>query len=199
LGNPLVNELLIGIVDKQRYNRITPSEDVSYGLDDYINYPTFSEIISILFLPTVNAAFGTSLTTIAPTNFPRADLFAIFFTGIATLNQPPNVVPGEMMRLNTNIPPVAAGSQSQFGVIGGDAAGYPNGRRPGDDTIDITLRAAMGVLCSLGLYCTPADAVVGNVALLDGAPINSLDFSAAFPYFNTPLPGATTPAAPFFG
>jgi len=199
LGNPLVNELFIGLIDKQRFNRITPSEDLIYGLDQYLNYPTFPAIISILFLDTVNAAFGTQLTTIAPTNFPRNDLFATFFTGIATLNQPPVVVPGEMMRLNTNIAAKPADQQNFLGVIGGDYAGYPNGRRPGDDIIDISLRVAMGVLCNDNLYCTPADAVVGFVPLTDGAPVSALDFLDVFPYLNTPYPGATNPSAPYFG
>ena len=176
LGNPLVNELFIGLRDKQRYNKITPSEDLAWGLEEYLQYPTFPAILNILFLDAVNAVLGTSLDTIAPTNFPRDDLYATFFTGIATLNQPTNVVPGEMMRLNTNIAPTPAESQNNMGVINGDNAGYPNGRRPGDDSIDISLRVAMGRLCTLNLYCTPADAVVGGVDLLDGAPISALDF-----------------------
>jgi len=202
LGNPLVNELFIGLRDKQRYNKITPSQDLDYDLDDYLNYPTFPEIISILFVDFVNQLFGYSLTTIAPSNFPRNDLFATFFTGIAGLNQPANVVPGEMMRLNTAISPTSAGSQSQFGVLGNDFAGYPNGRRPGDDTIDISLRVAMGVLCTvetLNFGCSPADAPVGTVALLDGAPISDAYFDVVFPYFNVPDAGSFPPIGPYYG
>jgi len=189
LGNPLVSELLVGLRDKSRYTVNQPDQDVGF-LDFYINYPSFSEILSILFLDAVNEVLGLSLTTIAPTNLPRDDLYAIYFTGLAGINQPPNVVPGEMIRLNTTTPVTAREDQSPFGVVGGDSAGYPNGRRPGDDSVDITLRAAMGKLCSLGLYCTPEDAPVGAVDLTDGCPTSALDFGNSFPYLNTPNPGS---------
>jgi hypothetical protein len=104
-------------------------------------------------------------------------------TGIATLNQLKAVTPSEMMRLNTTITPTPAASQNSLGVAGDDLAGYPNGRRPGDDTVDITLRVAMGRLCypvpiagkltDLGL-CKPADAPSGQVPFTDGAPSNAL-------------------------
>ena len=73
----------------------------------------------------------------APTLFPRSDLVATFLTGIQGLNQPANVKASEMLRLNTTTPVTAAGSQNRLGVIGGDNAGFPNGRRPGDDVVDI--------------------------------------------------------------
>jgi hypothetical protein len=104
-----------------------------------------------------------------------------------------------MTRLNTAIPAVAAAGQSNFGVAGGDLAGFPNGRRPGDDTVDIALRVVMGRLCypltiggnsvDLGL-CAPANAPVGNVPFTDGAPVSAADFDSTFPYLTTPLPGA---------
>ena len=94
-----------------------------------------------------------------------------------------------------------AASQNTLGVIAGDVAGFPNGRRPGDDVVDVSLRVVMGALCyplpigtggaptNLGL-CTPAQAPVGNAAFTDGAPINALDFDQTFPYLQTPLPGS---------
>lgn len=190
LGNPLVNELLVGLKDKGRFNVISPLQDIGF-LDLYINYPSFPEILSILFLDGVNELTGSSYTTLAPTNFPRQDLYAIFFTGLAGINQPPNVVPAEMMRLNTTIPVTPQGSQNSLGVIAGDAAGYPNGRRPADDTVDITLQAAMGRLCFLGLYCQSADAPVGGVDFTDGVPSSASDFYNYFPYLTTPTPGST--------
>lgn len=190
LGNPLVNELLIGLIDKGKFNNIEPREDIGF-VDEYINYPSFPEILNLLFLDAVNTVLGADLTTIAPTNFPREDLYAIFMTGVDTINRPRNVVPAEMMRLNTTIPTTPRANQSPFGVIGGDSAGYPNGRRPGDDVVDISLRAVMGRLCTLGLYCQPEDAVVGNVDFTDGSPLSAMDLDPTFPYVRTPTPGST--------
>jgi hypothetical protein len=96
-----------------------------------------------------------------------------------------------MQRLNTGIAPTPRDKQSFFGVAGGDLAGFPNGRRPGDDVVDIELRVAMGALCHLKVgLCNPANAPVGNVAITDGAPISSADFDNKFPYLTTPIPGA---------
>ena len=102
---------------------------------------------------------------------------------------------GEMLRLNTSIAPTAKGSQNTLGVLAGDNAGFPNGRRPGDDVVDIELRVAMGVLCTLNapsaFGCVPADAPSGGLALTDGgANLSAGQFDQAFPYIRTPLPGA---------
>ena len=192
LGSPLVNELVIGLPDKDAFNASVPSGDGAFL--NYVTNPTFPAILDLLF----RSAVGSS-TTIAPTNFPRNDLVATFLTGVATLNQMKTVTPSEMIRLNTAINPTPQGSQSTFGVVGNDLAGYPNGRRPGDDTVDITLRVAMGRLCypvpiagtqtALGL-CQPSDAPTGMVAFTDGAPIHDTDVQNAFPYLNAPIPGS---------
>ncbi|MGL1475080.1 DUF4331 family protein, partial [Vibrio parahaemolyticus] len=80
------------------------------------------------------------------------------------------------------------GSQNRLGVIGGDVAGYPNGRRPGDDVVDITLRVAMGRLYALGVIpADPSAAPSGLVDLTDGALVNDQAFDAAFPYLRTPI------------
>lgn len=197
LSAPLVNELVIGIPQKDLFNAAKPTQDAA--LADYVTNPTFPAILNALFRAPVNATLGTNIADLAPNNFPRQDLVATFLTGIRTLNQQATVTPSEMMRLNTGIAPTPQASQSQFGVVGDDLAGYPNGRRPGDDVVDITLRVAMGRLCypvpiqgratDLGL-CTPANAPVGNVAFTDGAPLNARDVLATFPYLNPPIPGA---------
>jgi len=195
LGNPLVNELVIGLRDKALYNKSPPKSDGANGFVLYVNYPTFPEILSILFKDAVNSFFQLSLSTIAP-DTPRADLFAVFLTGIEGINQPTTVTASEMMRLNTTTPVTAVGTQISTGVIGGDGAGYPNGRRPGDDVIDITLRVAMGVLCTdpFGFDCGANNKLnpppVGSVAFLDGAPIAATDFQSVFPYLNNPLAGS---------
>ena len=97
-----------------------------------------------------------------------------------------------MLRLNTQIPPTTGSKQLRLGVIGGDNAGFPNGRRPGDDVVDITLRVAMGRLCkipSLGL-CESAAAPSGDFDFTDGAFVDNTFFDNAFPYLKTPLPGS---------
>src|SRR5205807_9283188 len=103
--------------------------------------------------------------------------------GIPGLNQPPNVVPSEMIRLNMSIPPCEPGSCSQYsdlGVIGGDNAGYPDGRRLADDVIDITLQVAEGEL-------------VGNQNdLNDGVDSNDVKFQKHFPYLAAPHSGSET-------
>jgi hypothetical protein len=197
LANPLVNELVIGLPKKDLFNGSKPSGDAV--LADYVTNPTFPAILDILFRAPVNATLGTNIANLAPSNFPRNDLVATFLTGIATLNQLKTVTPSEIMRLNTAINPTPQASQSTFGVVGNDLAGYPNGRRPGDDAVDITLRVAMGRLCypvpiagtqtDLGL-CKTTDAPVGNVAFTDGAPISAMDVQNAFPYLNPPIPGS---------
>lgn len=200
LGNPLVNELVIGLPQKDLFNAAKPTQDGA--LIDYVTNPTFPAILDTLFRAPVNATLGTNFATLAPTNFPRNDLVATFLTGILTLNQLKAVTPSEMLRLNTAVTPTAQADQSPFGVVGNDLAGFPNGRRPGDDAIDIVLRVAMGRLCysvpiagkatDLGL-CKPADAPTGQVAYTDGAPENASMFMNAFPYLNDPLRGGPRP------
>jgi len=192
LGAPLVNELFIGIRDKWLFAASQPKDDAQWLA--YVQYPSLPAIIDILFRGAVNAATNKSLATIAP-NTPRADLVAAFLTGVPGLNKPPgNPAACEILRLNTTIPAVPAANQNNMGVIAGDAAGFPNGRRPGDDTVDIALRVVMGKLCYLGLgVCTPADAPVGAYTFLDGAPVNASYFLSVFPYLKTPVPGYPFP------
>ena len=197
LSAPLVNELVVGLPQKDLFNAAEPKGDAA--LADYVTNPTFPAILNVLFRAPVNATLGTNIANLAPSNLPRNDLVATFLTGIATLNQQRTVTPSEMMRLNTAVNPTPRATQSTFGVVGDDLAGYPNGRRPGDDAVDITLRVAMGRLCypvpisgrqtDLGL-CKPADAPVGNVAFTDGAPISATELQNAFPYLNNPIPGS---------
>ena len=192
LGNPLVNEVVIGLDDKDKFNSSKPKNDVA-NFADYVTNPTLPALIQSLFPAAV-----------APTNFPRTDLLNVFLKGIKGVNQPTTVaVPAEMMRLNTSIAPVAIGAQSALGVAGGDNAGYPNGRRPGDDVVDLSLRVAMGALCvltgatdTLQVGCTPANAPAGALPLTDGVRKTSTNYFATFPYLTTPLPGNFNPAAP---
>jgi hypothetical protein len=168
LGNPLVNEVAIGLPDKNRFNASHPSSDTQFL--KYVTHPTLPELLQLLFGVT------------APNQFPRADLVQVFLTGVDGLNADGSV--GEVMRLNTAIAPTARAQQNNLGVVGGDLAGYPNGRRPGDDAVDISLRAVMGVLLPAGV------APSGQLPYTDGALQNAAQFDNAFPYLTTPLPGS---------
>ena len=200
LGMPLVNEFVIGLPQKDLFNAVKPTADAA--LLSYVTNPTFPAILNALFRAPVNATLGTNFADLAPNNFPRNDLVATFLTGIATLNQLKTVTPSEMIRLNTAINPTPQASQKALGVVADDLAGFPNGRRPGDDAVDVVLRVAMGRLChpvpiagvatNLGL-CTPANAPTGLVAYTDGAPSNANNIQNAFPYLNPPLRGAPRP------
>jgi len=185
LGMPLVNEVVIGLKDKDRFNSSKPKDDGQFA--DYVTNPTFPALVEILF-----GSAGVK----APTNFPRKDLITAFLTGVPGLNQPKTIKPSEMLRLNTSIAATPKGSQKTLGVLAGDNAGFPNGRRPGDDIVDATLRVAMGVLCTLNapsaFGCVPGDAPSGSLGYTDdGTPIDDSFFTNAFPYLLTPLPGDT--------
>ena len=180
LGMPLVNELVIGLKDKNRFNASEPKDDGQFA--DYVTNPTLPALLEILF-----GSAGVK----APTNFPRTDLVAAFLTGLDGLNKPANVVVSEQLRLNTSIAPTPKDSQHRLGVLGADNAGFPNGRRPGDDVVDAELRVAMGVLCTLSLGgCVPANAPAGSLRFTDGAFMSSAFFSFDFPYLRAPLKGS---------
>jgi hypothetical protein len=186
LGMPLVNEVVIGMDDKDRFNTSKPAGDAQFAT--YVTNPTLPALVETLF-PTAKA----------PTNFPRTDLVAAFLTGIAGVNQSKaqaTVATYDALRLNTSIAPTPIASQNVLGVAAGDNAGFPNGRRPADDIVDGSLRVAMGALCvitgtsdTLKVGCKPSDAPAGGAPLTDGVRKAPTDFKAAFPYLNTPLPG----------
>lgn len=178
LGMPLVNEVVIGLKDKDKFNTSKPVNDGQFA--DYVTNPSLPALLEVLF-----GSAGVK----APTNFPRNDLVTAFLTGIPGINQPANVTASEMLRLNTSTAPTAKGAQSRLGVIGGDTAGFPNGRRPGDDVVDVALRVVMGRLCSLNIGCAPAEADSRDIDFTDGAYVDDSAFDAAFPYLKTPVPG----------
>ncbi len=190
LGMPLVNELIIGIDDKDKFNASKPRNDAA-NFADYVTNPVLPALIQTLFP-----------AALAPTNFPRTDLVTVFLKGISGLNQPANVVQAEMLRLNTSTAVTAAAAQNPLGVAAGDNAGYPNGRRPADDVVDLSLRVSMGALCvltgatdTLRVGCRPGDAPAGGLALTDSVRKTSVNFGVTFPYLTTPLPGNLNPTA----
>ena len=168
LGMPLVNELVIGLKDKDKFNSSEPKDDAQFA--DYVTNPTLPALLELLF-----GDKGVK----APTVFPRADLVQVFLTGVPGLNA--NGATCEMLRLNVTTPVTAAGAQSNLGVLGKDLAGFPNGRRPGDDVVDIALRVVMGALL------TPDVAPSGQLPFTDGAVTDASHYDVAFPYLKTPL------------
>ena len=175
LGSPLVNELIIPLKLKDRFNASTPADDSQFA--QFVTNPQLAQLLSAVFGIGVPAA-------------PRNDLVAIFATGIPVNNiTGPNYTtflsdgrPHEMLRLNVAIPPSA--SPSRLGLLGGDVAGFPNGRRVFDDVVDIALRAVAG-----GTPFTPATNVAPNNALGDGVANNDVPFLTRFPYLGTPQSG----------
>jgi hypothetical protein len=193
LANPLVNELVIGLPDKDNFNNSNPLDDAQFLT--YVANPSLPVLLNVLF---GNAA------KVPPT--PRYDLVAAFLTGVKGLNQPPSPRPAELMRLNTSIAPTPPASQRDLGVLAGDLAGFPNGRRPYDDVVDIELRVAEGALCGkIGNCGTTTTDPNGGAPYTDGSEAAGPDASHltvggainpedtyldTFPYLNTPLPGS---------
>jgi hypothetical protein len=173
LGMPLVNEVVIGLKDKDNFNASQPKEDGQFAT--YVTNPTLPALLEILF---------KDAGAVAPTQFPRSDLVAAFLTGLDGLNKPANVVASEMLRLNTGVPVKSSDMQSNLGALGGDIAGFPNGRRPGDDVVDIELRVAMGALLDESV------APNKNAPFTDGALVNASQFDTQFPYLKAPLAGS---------
>jgi hypothetical protein len=168
LGMPLVNEVIIPLGKKDRFNASDPENDQQFA--SFVIDPEPARLIHVLY-PTIN---------VPPA--PRNDLVAIFLTGIAGLNQPPHVKPSEMIRLNMAIPPSA--SPNRLGLLSGQADGFPNGRRLVDDVVDIELRALAG-----GTPFTPTFNHAPNNILSDGVDHNDKSFLSTFPYVALPFPG----------
>ena len=188
LGMPLVNELVIGLPDKDKFNMSEPKDDGQFA--KYVTNPTLPALLALLY-----ADAGVQ----APNTYPRTDLVATFLTGVAGVNKPANVVPAEMLRLNTALPVTLRGGQNSLGAAacfvngalvlsnpGCDPAGFPNGRRPGDDVVDIELRVAMGYLLPAGAG-KPASA---NLPYTDGVLVEDSQFDSHFPFLTPPLPGS---------
>ena len=161
---PLVNEVVIGLDDKDRFNASRPKDDAA-KFADYVTNPVLPALIETLF-PERQGADQLSAHRSAdglPEGYRRRQ------------SSRPTSCPAEMLRLNTSVPAAAAAAQNPLGVAAGDKAGFPNGRRPGDDVVDLSLRVAMGALCvltgandALQVGCKPSDAPAGGLALTDG-------------------------------
>jgi hypothetical protein len=193
LGMPLVNEVVIGLPDKDKFNGSEPRDDAQFL--SYVTNPTLPVLLNVLF--------GNAARVPAT---PRNDLVAAFLTGVPGLNKPAMGAPSEMLRLNTSIAPTLPANQRDLGVLAGDNAGFPNGRRPFDDVTDIELRVAAGALCSTALSCgnqtvdpnagapytdgARAAGATSGTSNVSGRVSATDTYTSAFPYLLTPLPGS---------
>jgi hypothetical protein len=188
LGNPLFNEVIVHIGDKDRWNAVDPIDDAG-EFESYVNQPELAKLLPALY-PGV-------FPNLAAYTKDRADLHAILLTGI-----PNGVVPGfpgnftgpnpaDMLRLNVAIPP--ASSPNAFGLLGGDIAGFPNGRRVFDDIVTIELKAIAGATIPL---VDPSFTPDGAVGLVQSYLTPGSDrYQATFPYLGTPHDGYHTPSS----
>jgi hypothetical protein len=157
---PLVNELVIPVGQKDKWNGSKPTDD-----GQFLSFVTDPEVPKLL----------QAIYNIPAPPAPRNDLVSVFLTGVSGLNQPAGVRPAEMLRLNTDIVPSA--NPARLGVLAGDTSGFPNGRRLTDDVVDITLQAAVGVLGGV------------KSTLGDGVNVNDVPFQRQFPYLALPHSG----------
>ncbi len=162
LGNPLVNEVVIPVKDKDKFNASVPRNDGQFL--SYVTKPELPKLIQAVY-------------KVPAPKEPRNDLVAVFLTGVKGLNMPAGkITPGDQLRLNLTTP--VTKSPNRLGVIGGDTQGFPNGRRLGDDVIDIALQVVEGEL-------------VGNPNdLADGVNANDKAFGSTFPYLALPASGS---------
>lgn len=161
MGNPLINELIIGTGDKDFWSMSQPINDSQFAHYD----------LDPLLARVLNAAFGISIPT--P---PRTDLLPLvtYAPPIAAPNTPAGPV-ADLLRLNTGVPATPMPFRRRLGLLAGDGAGFPNGRRVSDDVTDIALRAVAGVLHS-GFNIYP------NNILGDGVNTNDVPYQETFPY-----------------
>ena len=184
LGNPLFNEVIVPMGEKDAWNALTPADDKQFL--EYVQHPELARLLPGLY-PGV-------FPQLAGLKAARADLVAILLTGL-----PSGVVPGfqnytgatyaDMLRLNMAIPPTTT-NPNPLGLIGGDAAGFPNGRRVFDDVVTIELRAIAGVTYPLVNKAYKPDAAASEVT--DGLGPSSTRYLSAFPYLGTPQSGYQT-------
>jgi len=187
LGNPLFNEVIVPVGDKDRWNAVDPIDDK--GFAKYVKQPELAKLLPVLY--------PGAFPNLAAYKKDRADLQAILLTGIPSgvVNGFQNFTttkPSDMLRLNVAVPPTTHNPNS-LGLIGGDAAGYPNGRRVFDDVVSIELKAVAGATIPLVDPSYTVDGAVGAVSsyLTPGAD----RYQASFPYLGTPHDGYDTPSS----
>jgi hypothetical protein len=191
LGNPLINEVIIALGDKDLWNTLPPSADKQFA--HYYTQPGLAAA-----LPSLYPNVFPNLAALVASGKARADLEAILLTGIPT-----GIIPGfqnntgpvlsDMLRLNTAVPP--SSSPNILGLLGGDLAGFPNGRRVFDDIVTVELRAVAGLTFALVDPTFTPDAAAG--AVTDGLDPSSVKapYLSTFPYLGVPYDGFDNPSS----
>jgi hypothetical protein len=177
---PLVNEVVVPVGFKDYFNASKPKDDAQFL--PAVNDPELPHLL--------NAVYPGAFPTVLDSNphkdgVQRSDLVTVFLKGLDGLNRPTGVLASEMLRLNIDTPICGTGGApacSRLGVLGGDVQGFPNGRRLSDDTIDIALRVAMGVLLP--------DHDAAAETLGDGVDANEVSFLGGFPFVAYPHSGS---------
>lgn len=186
MANPLFNEVLVPLADKDKWNAQPPSHDKNYAKG--VTHPELAGLLNVLY--------PGAFPNLAAYKKPRADLEAILLTGIPagvvskTFSTFTGTKLADMLRLNLAIP--AAATPNALGVIGGDVAGFPNGRRIMDDVVTIELRAIAGATIPLVDKSFTPDKAIADVS--DGVSGAGLTFLPNFPYLGTPYSGYSVPA-----
>jgi Domain of unknown function (DUF4331) len=190
LGNPLINEVIIALGDKDRWNALPPAGDKQFA--HYYAQPGLAAA-----LPSLYPGVFPNLAALVKSGKARADLEAILLTGI-----PGGIIPGfqnntgsvlsDMLRLNTAIPP--SGSPNILGLLGGDLAGFPNGRRVFDDVVTVELRAVAGLTFALvDPSFTPDSAASAVTDGLTDASVKA-PYLNTFPFLGVPYSGFDNPS-----
>ena len=188
LGNPLFNEVIVPMGDKDKWNAVHPAADKAFA--KYVEHPELAKLLPVLY-PGV-------FPRLEKLKAKRADLVAILLTGI-----PKGIIPGfqnytgsvlaDMMRLNVAIPPTKS-KPSPLGLLGGDPAGFPNGRRVFDDVVNIELQAVAGLTYPLVNPSYKPDDAASK--LTQGLTPGKDRYQSTFPYLGTPHDGFHTPSGP---
>ena len=167
MGNPLINELLVGTGSKDRFSMDQPKNDKQFA--SFFSDPTLARVIN---------ALSNGAVAIPP--IPRNDLLPVvtYAPPIAAAGTPPGPV-ADLLRLNTGVAPTAPSAASRLGLLGGDPAGFPNGRRVFDDVTDIALRLVVG-----GVLAAPFKGFNPDIngRLGDGVNVNDVSYRETFPY-----------------
>ncbi len=159
MANPLINELVIGTGDKDKWSRSEPKDDAQFA--NYALDPVLPKLL--------NTVFGLAVPPA-----PRTDLLPLVqYDPVFGDPSIPKGPVADLLRLNTSVPPTDAASRSRLGLLGGDSAGFPNGRRVSDDVTDIALRVVAGAL---------AGAPYNTYRLGDGVNVNDVPYQETFPY-----------------
>jgi hypothetical protein len=198
LGNPLFNEVIVPMGHKDRWNSLTPRRDNEFL--KYVQQPELAKLLPVLY--------PTAFTNLSKYTKDRADLVAILLTGI-----PEGIVkgfqnftgkaPADLLRLNVAIPPAEPTATNVLGILGGDLAGFPNGRRVFDDVVTIELRAIAGLTIPLVDTSFTPDGAAGLVSdfRYPATPPSQISdvlkgrYITKFPYLGVPLDGFGTPSA----